>query len=292
MLFHRQKLLLGLLEALGGEIRNTDFQKLLFMFTTEEEEPSYEFVPYKFGCFSFTSYADRRKLVERGYLKDDENSWILNKSVQLAEVTRRKVKKFAYNNRELRGDELIRKVYTSHPETAWRSTILDRIVPNSPDRDMIESARPARKGPGLTTIGYEGKSLEAYLNTLLLDGATLLCDVRRNPLSRKYGFSKKALAHGCEGVDIKYVHMPELGIPSDQRQELNTQADYDRLFEDYAANALPLQGRAIQTIIAWIKAGERVALTCYEMHPHQCHRHCVAKEVEANFGGMVDLVHL
>ena len=45
----------------------------------------------------------------------------------------------------------------------------------------------------------------------------LLCDVRKNPLSRKFGFSKKKLKHITETVGIKYVHIPELGIESDKR---------------------------------------------------------------------------
>ena len=59
MLFDRQKRVLALVDALGGEVGNLDFQKLLFLYCREvEETPSYEFVPYKFGGFSFTSYVD------------------------------------------------------------------------------------------------------------------------------------------------------------------------------------------------------------------------------------------
>jgi hypothetical protein len=57
MLFERQRLLLALLDAMAEPVAHTDFQKLLFLFTQEwEAAPSYDFVPYKFGCFSFTSY--------------------------------------------------------------------------------------------------------------------------------------------------------------------------------------------------------------------------------------------
>ncbi len=42
-----------------------------------EETPSYEFVPYRFGGFSFTSYADKRRLIERGLLADEERAWKL-----------------------------------------------------------------------------------------------------------------------------------------------------------------------------------------------------------------------
>ena len=68
MLFERQRVLLTLLDALGGQSAPTDFQKLLFLYTREEAEPSYEFVPYRFGCFSFSSYAYKRRLIEQGLL--------------------------------------------------------------------------------------------------------------------------------------------------------------------------------------------------------------------------------
>ena len=43
------------------QVGNLDFQKLLFLYCQEPDSGSpYEFVPYKFGAFSFTSYADRR----------------------------------------------------------------------------------------------------------------------------------------------------------------------------------------------------------------------------------------
>ena len=78
MLFDRQKRLLALVDALGGEVGNLDFQKLLFLYCREvEAEPVYEFVPYKFGGFSFTSYADKRRLTEQWLLVDEERSWKL-----------------------------------------------------------------------------------------------------------------------------------------------------------------------------------------------------------------------
>ena len=52
----------------------------------------------------------------------------------------------------------------------------------------IDAARPPLGRPGLCTIGYEGRSLESYMNLLLRDGATVLCDVRRNAFSHKRVF--------------------------------------------------------------------------------------------------------
>jgi len=77
-LFNRQKRLIALLHKLGGKVGNLDFHKPLFLYCQEAEaDPSYEFIPYRFGAFSFTSYADRRKLIERGLLVDDNDAWEL-----------------------------------------------------------------------------------------------------------------------------------------------------------------------------------------------------------------------
>lgn len=130
--------------------------------------------------------------------------------------------------------------------------------------------------PELFTIGYEGRTQHEYLALLREARVTLLCDVRRNPISRKRGFSKKALAQACADAGIRYEHLPELGIASERRKGLATQADVDALFEEYEREWLPQQGAALATIRAWLAAGERVALTCFERDPGRCHRRCVA----------------
>jgi len=76
----------------------------------------------------------------------------------------------------------------------------------------------------------------------------------------------------------------ELGIASDKRRALDAQADYDALFDEYERDSLPTQGAAIGRIADWVTHGERVALTCYEALPQQCHRHCVAEAVERHTG--------
>jgi uncharacterized protein (DUF488 family) len=295
MLFERQRLLLTLLDALGGSTANTDFQKLLFAYTQTEQSPTYEFVPYKFGAFSFTSYADKRRLSSAGLLTEDENVWQLTEAGRKAArdkaVQPLVVAKFCREHAKLRGNALIAEQYRRFPYYATRSEIVDKLGLEQEARARINAEKPKRAGAGLVTIGYEGKSLEHYLNQLLKAGVTLLCDVRRNPLSRKYGFSKGTLGKACEGVGIRYEHLPQLGIDSEDRKGLNTQADYDSLFAEYERSSLPKQTEALEKIRGWIASGERVALTCFESEPHQCHRHCVAEALEQE-GKEFRAVHL
>lgn len=296
-LLSRQRLLVQLLGALGGRATMSDFQKLLFLWCNDEQvdEPPYDFVPYRFGAFSFTSYADRRKLIDGGLLEDDEHSWSLSVEGRHAAETRsdQRLISFVQRYHSLRGDRLVAETYRRFPYYAIRSEIAERVLDSDQTAlERIAEARKPKETASLSTIGYEGQSLERFLNTLLTGGVTLLCDVRRNALSRKYGFSKGTLSRGCEGVSIRYEHLPQLGIASDQRQALSTQADYDALFAEYRSSWLPTQADALQSISDWITGGARVALMCYEHLPDQCHRHCVADALVARARGAFSATHL
>jgi uncharacterized protein (DUF488 family) len=298
MIYDRQRTLLALLSALGGTVRNLDFQKLLFLYCQEfQKTPSYEFVPYRFGGFSFTSYADRRRLTEQGLLANEEQTWRLTKAGRAASLvtprTHQRLEGFAKRYANLRGDALVAEAYRRHPYYAIRSEMAQRLLAKElQSLAAVMAASPKAAKPGICTIGYEGRNLEGYLNRLIVAGVTLLCDVRRNPLSRKYGFSKGTLGKGCEGVGIRYQHLPELGIASDERRELETQADYDALFAAYRREALPKESAALGEIRRWVNEGDRVALTCFEASPQQCHRHCVAEFLQARFGKTFTPLHL
>ena len=290
-LYSRQRQLLWLLDAIGGDVSNTDFQKLLFLYCKErsthrETEISrglYDFVPYRYGAFSFTCYADRRRLMEWGLIADDDQKWILTEdgSNVARESEDNSTRAFANRYRGLRGDALVADTYRRYPHYAIRSEIAEQVLQD--DRrtlDRIEAARPETIPSRLFTIGYEGRTLESYLNLLIREGATLLCDVRRNAISRKYGFSKTTLDRACSGVGIRYEHLPELGIESRRRRGLKTEAEFKNLFESYRQAILPNQGDALEKIRAWLRSGESVALTCFELEAGLCHRHCVADALE------------
>ena len=41
----------------------------------DRQNPEYEFVPYKYGCFSFSANADLNAMVKKGLLSDTEASY-------------------------------------------------------------------------------------------------------------------------------------------------------------------------------------------------------------------------
>jgi uncharacterized protein (DUF488 family) len=298
MLYGRQKTLLALLDVFGGTLNRLDFQKLLFLFCQEEQQaPSYEFVPYRYGGFSFTSYADRPRLIHKRLLADEEHLWDLTKAgrraATVAPSVRQKLVAFARQHEKLRGDALVAEAYRRHPYYAIRSEMADRLFrKDEQSLAAISAARPQPAKAGICTIGYEGRSLESYLNRLIVSGVGVLCDVRRNPLSRKYGFSRSTLAHACDCVGILYEHVPELGIASEERRGLDSQFAYDSLFRTYRRETLPGQQKALTLIQDWVNKGKRVALTCFEAQPQQCHRHCVADALQEQFGLAFAPTHL
>ena len=293
----RQGLLLAFFAALGGRIGRTDFQKLLFLYCQEMDKGRpYQFVPYQYGAFSFNSNADCRKLIERGFLLEDEGAgWRLTTHGQETAACRQdaSIDSFVDRYRGLRGDPLIAETYTRFPYYAIRSGVVDTVLAgNEKALHRIEQAQPMRRSTALLTIGYQGRSFETYLNLLIGAGVTLLCDVRKNAISRVYGFSKSTLMNSCNGLGIRYVHLPGLGISSDKRRGLSTNADYLRLLTEYESVDLTQRHSELAEIREWIRSGEAVALTCFERDSENCHRGRVAGEIERQTGSKLLAEHL
>jgi len=83
-MYYRRKVILSLLEVFENKIDKISFQKLLFLFTCRQDKPSYHFVPYKQGCFSFQSYADLRTMMKYGQVSEGKDQWIKTCSINYA----------------------------------------------------------------------------------------------------------------------------------------------------------------------------------------------------------------
>lgn len=293
-MFYRQKILLALTELCGRSSQNTDLQKLLFLFCQETGENHYDFFPYKFGAFSFVSYDDKRKLIEQGHLKDTahfelaSNTSYLN---QLKAKDRADILAFAQKTQNLRGRTLIRKTYLEYPKYATRSTIANTIL-TSEEQDKVKADWNDEKCSALFSIGYEGKSIDEYLRCLILNNVNVLLDVRRNPFSRKHGFSQKQMKRYLESAGIQYTHLPELGIASHLRKNLDDKASYEALFAHYSANVLSNQSGALCKIMNFLEEYKRVALTCFEADPSMCHRHKVTEALNEDPRFSYPIIHL
>ena len=286
----QENLILALIGSEPGGLKPIEVHKILFMLGNADPSAAvYEYIPYKMGCYSPTLSRDLRKLEAMGYLKTVPDSrgkplWLLTATGEerrfAARVSGRRVVQFR-RLYPLRGKDLVIDVYKRYPYWAINSTIRDLLLRNDFETiGRIEQSRPPSRIP-LASIGYEGRSIENYFNALIKSDIGVLCDVRKNPISRKYGFSRSTLSELCEGCGIEYRHYPQLGIPSWERQNLNCQDDYDALFSRYEKEVIPNAQKEIEEISGLVRSGMCVALTCFEANPAQCHRTRVLNAVGA-----------
>ena len=69
------------------------------------------------------------------------------------------------------------------------------------------------------TVGYEGLTLEEFLQRLQRAWVQIVVDVRDVALSRKRGFSKTALAAALRDAGMEYLHIRSLGCPKPIRDQ-------------------------------------------------------------------------
>lgn len=281
-MFYRRKIISSLLQLLGGELEKIRIQKLLFLFSQKKAKSEYDFVPYKYGCYSFSLKADLVTMLKKETLLENENVYIKNTPGDAIKALKPEDKKILTEVVQLYGKmsnaALIKHTYTNFPYYATKSTIADKIL-DTVKLSKVNSQIYMSTEKVLFTIGYEGNSLEEYLNKLIKNDVKLLVDVRKNPLSMKFGFSKALLKRYCESLDINYVHIPEVGINSELRQELDTQEDYDKLFKAYKKTTLSKTIFVQEKILKLLGEHDRIALTCFEANVCQCHRKPLAESI-------------
>lgn len=142
----------------------------------------------------------------------------------------------------------------------------------------------------LMTIGYEGLSGQQFFAILRQHKVETLVDVRELPISRKPGFSKKALVQAAADYDIRYVHMLALGCPKEIRYDYRADGDWARYTLRFKAY-LNSQQAAIDELLGSIR-NERCCLMCFEADHNFCHRSFVAAKVVAAAGSALPVEHL
>ncbi|XVV00187.1 DUF488 family protein [Actinosynnema sp. CA-248983] len=139
-----------------------------------------------------------------------------------------------------------------------------------------------RSVSGVVGVGYEGLDVEGFVSRLSDLGVQVLADVRLTPISRKKGFSKRALAEAVSAAGVEYLHLRELGNPKDNRPGFagdgvalsRARGRYAELLDVEAADG------ALDRLTALAREC-RVAVMCFEADEERCHRHVVLQAVRA-----------
>ena len=275
-MYYRRKILLSLLQKSKNlALEKLTFQKLLLLFCKTQKKMAFDFIPYKYGGFSFQSNKDL--LVLESYyklLENRENKWYLKSEEdyfnQLEKNDQKGILETLNNVYYKNQSDIINYTYNKYPYYIINSQ--RKLTKEQLRLKNIECKKLTNNQKSMIfSLGYEGISIDTYLNKLIKNNVRLLCDIRRNPISMKYGFSKKQLKSYCEELDIKYIHIPELGIESIKRKNLDNQKDYEKLFLDYKKN-LQKKESYVKEIINLYKKYTRIALTCFEKDYISCHR--------------------
>lgn len=136
------------------------------------------------------------------------------------------------------------------------------------------------------TVGYEGLEINDFMSLLFAHGIETVVDIRELPLSRKPGFSKKALANVLNRSGLEYVHMVALGCPRPVRDSYREDRDWKRYTAGFS-KYLKTQKDAIDELAELVLAST-CALLCYEADFNFCHRSMVADAVNKHCGAAVE----
>ncbi len=282
----RHKILLGIFLEGPRVPTRTELMKWLFLLRQEtcliSNSSFYDFVPYRYGPFSFTVYRDLEDFKRFGYL-DGEGFTIQFRLIEKAKRSyqslpsniREAVKGIFKRYRDLSSSQLIKMIYEKYPWFASKS--------------RPKTISEEKKRVAIYTTGYEGKSIDLFFQELLKVDIKRIIDVRNNPISRKYGFSKKTLYRLGENLGIKYTHFPELGIPTADRRFLSTFDDYQQLMHHYVRSILP-KAEGIRKEATRLLQDQPSVLVCFEADPRCCHRTQLAQVISTETG--MEVVHM
>ena len=276
---------MGVVLESNTPISRIRYMKLLFLVGEEtrirQVGSYYDFLPYRFGPYSFAAERELRRMAGSGLLQhgpltgngmvavcNDAREAAFDSYCRLPDDVRGAVRRVVGARMQLMDPALIDWVYDRFPAY----TVLSERAPDPPERPVA--------CPAIYTLGYQGTSIDAFLNFLIRQGLLRLLDVRSSPVSRRHGYSKGALSDLCGRIGVDYVHLPELGIPPKYRRGLQGIASYQRLFQCYAREVLSSQRSAIERA-AGLARGAPTALVCYEADHNWCHRGPLAERLHA-----------
>lgn len=131
-------------------------------------------------------------------------------------------------------------------------------------------------------LGYEGCAIDDFIADLRMREITVLADVRLTPVSRKPGFSKRALAQRLVDAGVQYLHLPELGNPKANRAGFAGDQDAWRSARARYEQLLDTSDKAHSAIrdLASLAHTDNVALLCFEADQRRCHRDILISRLE------------
>ena len=130
------------------------------------------------------------------------------------------------------------------------------------------------------SVGYEGFTAEQFIRRMVDNGVEVLIDVRLNAVSRRKGFSKRALAAALEAAGIEYRHARDLGNPQENRDNFRDGGDIEAGRATMQAILNNGAGQALSELTETARS-HRTAVLCVERSHAGCHRSVIIEAAQA-----------
>ena len=204
----RQNTIIRILDRLDGCTSKLHLVKLAFLLSKESAQPPrsaiYEFVPYKYGPYSFTLYYDLGHLDQDGLIQTTSTDIRLvgprkEEPRDLAFGFSAEIDRLLDQYSGVPVSNLVADVYRRYP---WYTAKSD---------DVSKRAVKLPQAPvAVYKVGYENLMVDGLMDRLLRSGVERLIDVRCNPVARRFGFHKSTLQRVCTALGLEYVHIPDV----------------------------------------------------------------------------------
>ena len=185
-MFYRRKIILSLLQVFDGRLEKINLQKLLFLICEKQANPVYEFVPYLYGCYSYSAKADLLTMVKRSLLTEDETGYIRKDKVdymnQLKSEDRVLLNQASHQYKGMDGNALMKFTYTRFPYYAINSTTATCLL----------TVNEMRKVKAVMPTG----SKWTWLKTVMTSGRKATGPGRMNPKLASLGISARMGGRG------------------------------------------------------------------------------------------------
>jgi uncharacterized protein (DUF488 family) len=145
--------------------------------------------------------------------------------------------------------------------------------------DFVKEQQQTANSVSAFTIGYEGCSPDQFIKLLLSEQIEILVDVRKDAYSKAdISYSEGTLCRILTEAKMKYIHIPELGVDYNLRQELKSNHDYATYFKRYSEYLE--KNPDLVSFLADLSRNNRICLMCYEKDFRRCHRSVLAEKLE------------
>jgi len=162
IMFYRRKIILSLLQLFDNKIDKISLQKLLFLFTKGQTKAEYDFIPYFYGCYSYSANADLTAMVNKGMLSETTSHFTKVDTIDYIKTLKETDIKLLHEIKSCYGNmtanALMKYTYLIFPYWAINSKKAKEIL-STEQLEKVNNSRPKGYRTILFTIGYEGISL-------------------------------------------------------------------------------------------------------------------------------------